>query len=296
MGKMLARLIGEDIDLMIRPDAQPGGVRADPTQLEQVLLNLCVNARDSMPDGGRLAVATEVVVPDEALLKRHAGMQPVPYVLLTIADTGMGMDAETQQHLFEPFFTTKPRGKGTGLGLATVYGIVKQSQGHVEVESEPGRGTTFRIYLPRVQMETPSLQPASQRTQARPGTEVVLLAEDEAMVRGLVLRVLRRYGYTVLEARDGQEAVDLAEQHEGHIDLLLTDVVMPRLSGPELARRVLPLRPGLKVLYMSGYVDRALGNRGRLDPDSAFLQKPFTPDQLAAKVREVLGSVGIDRA
>lgn len=296
MASMLRRLIGEDIDLVIETDAgtslglaSSGTVRADLTQIEQVVLNLCVNARDSMPDGGRLTMRTTVLEVDAELAALHVGMKAGPHVLLAVADTGSGMDLETMQHLFEPFFTTKEDGKGTGLGLSTVYGIVTQSQGHILVDSLPGQGTTFRIYLPQADAELQVALPLPLSGTPKLGTEVVLLAEDEPLVRGLVLRVLRRYGYTVLEAHDGQQALELCQMHPGRIDLLLTDVVMPRMSGPDLARQAVAQRPDLKVLFMSGYVDRALDSKAVVEANNAFLAKPFTPAQLALKVREVLG-------
>ena len=286
--KMLRRLIREDVEFrtVLAPDL--GAVRADPGQLEQVITNLAVNARDAMPQGGKLTVETANVDLDDTYAEEHGAVVPGRYAMLAVSDTGVGMDAQVQGHIFEPFFTTKEKGKGTGLGLATVYGIVKQSDGYIEVYSEPGHGTCFKIYLPRLaaaaQPPAPkALPPASLR-----GSETVLLAEDEAAVRKLTRRVLEVHGYTVLTAADGEEALRLANGHEGPIHLLLTDVVMPNMSGPQLAQRVVSARRGTKVLYLSGYADDAIMRHGVLEPGTAFLQKPFTPHGLARKLREVL--------
>jgi len=290
MHRMLRRIIGEDIELVTVLEAVPATVRADPMQLEQVVMNLAVNAADAMPDGGRLSVATEDVEVD-SLQGRALGLPgPGRYVALTVADTGIGMDAETRSSVFEPFFTTKAPGLGTGLGLATVYGIVLQSGGSIRVDSAPGHGSRFRILLPHVDGEpTAGCEPAPKEQRALPfASETVLLVEDQEMLRSLARRVLESRGYTVLDAGYGDEALRLAQAHAGPIHLLLTDVVMPNMSGPELARRFTPLRPEARVLYVSGYSadERTLEQVG--EGSGSFLAKPFTPHALAAKVREVL--------
>lgn len=287
--KMLRRLIGEDVDLVTVLTEDIGRIKADPGQIEQVLMNLAVNAKDAMPKGGKLTIETANVELDEAYARAHTSVIPGPYVLVALSDTGHGMDAETQAKIFEPFFTTKEKGKGTGLGLSMVYGIVKQSGGNIWVYSEPGKGTTFKVYFPRVEdaVEVPRIAaPAVSRLQ---GSEVVLLAEDEEAVRELARDILERNGYTVLAASEGAEALGIAQAHEGEIHLLLTDVVMPGMRGRDLFERLAPLRPGLNVLYMSGYTDNAVVHQGILVPGTHFLQKPFTPDALLRKVREVLG-------
>ena len=287
VSKMLRRLIGEDIDLVTVEGHGLGRVKADPGQLEQVIMNLAVNARDAMPNGGKLTIETANVELDEEYSRRHYPMTPGSCVMLAISDTGCGMDAETQAHIFEPFFTTKETGKGTGLGLATVYGIVKQSGGYVWVYSEVEQGTTFKIYLPLVEE---ALEAAEVKAVAAAGgSETVLLVEDEGEVRSLARRVLEEKGYRVLEAGNGEDALLVAEQHKGPIHLLLTDVVMPGMSGRELGERLTPLRRDMKILYMSGYTDDAILQHDVLGPDTAFLQKPFTPDAIARKLREVLG-------
>lgn len=285
--QLLQRLIGEDIELVILPAPALRHVKADPGQIEQVLMNLALNARDAMPKGGKLTIETANVTVDEAFARRHL-ISPGPYAMLSVTDTGLGMDADIQAHIFEPFFTTKEPGKGTGLGLATVYGIVKQSGGNVFVYSEPGRGATCKIYLPRVDEPLTALEAAKPIIEPVSGTETILLVEDEESVRELVSKVLQRNGYTILEARHGEEAVDLCTKFEGDIHLLVTDVVMPRMSGREVAETLQPTRPTMKVLYLSGYTDDEVVRHGVLESMTAFLQKPFTPDALARKVRDVL--------
>ena len=292
MDGMLRRLIGEDIvELSAELDPSLGAIKADPGQIEQVIMNLVVNARDAMPKGGRLTIETlNVTIGGEVRLDA-VGVAPGSYVLLTVRDNGQGMDAETRSHLFEPFFTTKEKGKGTGLGLSTVYGIVKQSGGSIIVESAPGRGTTFRIYFPRVEQEIPGSTGAADTIVPVRGRETILLIEDEPAVRGLVHETLRLHGYTVLEARHGIEALITSTKYVGLIHLLLTDVVMPQMSGPEVAEKILTVRPGIKVLYMSGYPDHPLFDQGSVSRETGFLPKPFSPHVLAQKVREVLDSV-----
>jgi PAS domain S-box-containing protein len=287
MDKMLRRLIGEHIALEAGLAPDLGRVRADPNQIEQVIVNLAVNARDAMPDGGKLTIETANVDLDEAFAQAHLGSVPGSYAMLAVTDTGTGMDAAVRAHLFEPFFTTKEVGKGTGLGLATVYGIVKQSGGYISVYSEPGRGSSFKIYLPRI--ATPADEPAGpQKGGPAPGSETVLVVEDEPAVLTLSRRALEAQGYVVLAASDPLAALRVVEHHGGTIHLLLTDVVMPGLSGRELADRLTAQRPGMRVLYMSGYPGDAVVQHGTLPSGSAFLQKPFSPDGLARKVRDVL--------
>ncbi len=287
MDKMLRRLIGEHIALVAVLASDLGHVRADPNQIEQVIVNLAVNARDAMPDGGKLTIETANVDLDDAFAQAHLGSIPGPYVLLAVTDSGTGMDASVRAHLFEPFFTTKEVGKGTGLGLATVYGIVKQSGGYISVYSEPGHGLSFKAYLPRI--ATPAdLPPTPQKGGPARGSETVLVVEDEPAVLTLSRRALETQGYVVLAASDAAAALRVVERHGGTIHLLLTDVVMPGLSGRELADRLGAQRPGIRVLYMSGYPGDAVVQHGTLPSGSAFLQKPFSPDGLARKVRDVL--------
>ncbi len=286
--KMLRRLIGEDIDFTTVLDPRLAKVKADPGEIEQVLMNLAVNARDAMPKGGRLTIETGDVTINERYARSHGvEMSPGHYVMLAISDNGEGMDKETQARIFEPFFTTKEMGKGTGLGLSTVYGIVKQSGGYIWVYSEIERGTTFKIYLPQVEEETES-ETNDALVQSPRGKEVVLLVEDEPMIRNLAREVLEEFGYAVIEASNGAEALLLAEQQREPIDLMITDVVMPRLGGGDLAERVAPLHPEMRVIFMSGYTDSAIINHGVLQEGTHFLQKPFTPDALLRKIREVL--------
>jgi two-component system cell cycle sensor histidine kinase/response regulator CckA len=285
--KMLRRLIGEDIQLTIVSDLDVGAVKADAGQIEQVILNLVVNARDAMPKGGRLTIEARNVVLDETYAKGHPDAQPGQHVLLAVSDTGCGMDERTMARIFEPFFTTKGA-RGTGLGLATVHGIVKQSGGHVAVSSEVGQGTTFKVYLPQV-AQRPTAGKSHHDLKVLPrGSETVLFVEDEDGVRALSRHVLQKVGYTVLEARDGVAALRVAGQHPGRIDLLVTDVVMPRMSGREVAEQLATSRPGAKVLFLSGYTDDAVVRHGILEAQVAFLQKPFSPASLVIKVREVL--------
>jgi PAS domain S-box-containing protein len=290
--KMLTRVIGEDIDLVMIPEATLGAVRADAGQIDEVIMNLAVNARDAMPSGGKLTIETSNVSLDEEYSRFHAPLRPGDYVMLTISDTGMGMDSETQSHIFEPFFTTKGL-KGTGLGLSTVYGIVKQSGGYIWVYSESGKGTTFKIYLPRVSERAESHAVVSSVESAavtEPGTETLLLVEDETNLRYLARQFLEKQGYRVIEAADGAVAMQIAVAHEGVIHLLLTDVIMPGMNGRELAQRISEIRPNTKVLYMSGYTENVIGHNGTLDAGVRLLQKPFTLRELKNKVREVLDS------
>jgi PAS domain S-box-containing protein len=286
--KMLKRLIGEDIELRTVLDRDTGTVKADPGQIEQVIMNLVVNARDAMPAGGKLTIETKNIDLGDDISHQPGAVDPGQYVMLGISDTGIGMDEETQAHIFEPFFTSKEAGKGTGLGLSTVYGIVKQSDGSIRVYSEQGRGTTFKVYLPRVAENAQVYKRTPDVEENLRGTEIILLAEDEDIVRKLARQVLEMFGYQVLEAPNGGAALLICERHEGPIDLLITDVVMPEMSGTELTDRLIRLRPDLKVLYMSGYTDNAVIHRGVLDEGTNFLQKPFTPGALARRVREVL--------
>jgi signal transduction histidine kinase len=287
--KMLLRLIGEDIELETRlaPNLYP--VQGDAGQLEQVLMNLVVNSRDAMPNGGRIIIETRNVELGEKEGSRGCWpARPGPHVLLSVRDTGCGMDEDTKRHIFEPFFTTKEVGKGTGLGLATVYGIVRQSNGHIVVESAPGQGAEFQIYLPRAVERLEPAQPRPASVRVRPGSETVLLVEDEDAVRSLACQVLQSNNYIVLEACDGEKALQTAGAWTEPIHLLLTDVVMPRLGGAQLADRLMPQHPGLKVLYLSGYPDVTIRSRPATDSEDHFLQKPFTPAALTQKVREVL--------
>jgi PAS domain S-box-containing protein len=287
MERLLRPLIGENIDLTTRLSPNVGHTRADAGQLEQVIMNLVVNAKDAMPTGGTILIQTSEEELD-AVRREHYLIQPGSYILLSVSDTGAGMDKETQSRIFEPFFTTKEKGKGTGLGLSTVYGIVKQSGGYIFAHSEVGSGSTFRIYLPKV-ADPPGQQGLAKHTQAPSGgSETVLLVEDEDSVRELVRETLQSKGYTVMEACDGITGMKVAETHDGKIDILITDVVMPGMSGRELAQRVSAARPTIKVLYLSGYTEDAIIHEGVLDPGTAFLQKPFTLQALARKVRDVL--------
>lgn len=289
MDKMLQRLLGEDVNLVFSRTQQLGKVRADPSSIEQVIMNLVVNARDAMPTGGKLTIETANVFVDEENLRAFGCRSTGPHIVLSVSDTGIGMDENTQSHIFEPFFTTKARDRGTGLGLSTVFGIVEQSGGCVSVSSELGKGTTFKIYLPCEDGAPQVERPIAVATTSH-GTETILLVEDEDQVRTVARGVLLRNGYTVLDARNAGEALLLCEKHPGQIHLLLSDVVMPQMSGPELANRLSALRPEMKVLFMSGYTDDSIVRHGVLNSDIAFLQKPLTPSSLTRRVRDVLDS------
>src|SRR5277367_5939567 len=288
MEKMLRRLIGEDVELstVLGPDL--GRLKADQGQLEQVVMNLVVNARDAMPQGGKLVIDTQNMVMDEAFIRRYPyPVQAGPYVCLTVTDSGIGMDAETKARAFEPFFTTKEKGKGTGLGLSTVYGVVKQSGGYIDIYSSPGQGTTFKIYLPRVDEAIKVEAPAGAATSFT-GNETILLAEDETSLRTLTRNTLELCGYKVLEAKDGAEALQVSDAYKGSIDLLLTDMVMPVMGGRALAQELVRRRPEVRLAYMSGYTGQAVGSQGPVDPGSVFLLKPFTRELLTRKIREAL--------
>lgn len=290
--RMLTRVIGEDVDLVMVPGPELGAVRADPGQIEQVIMNLAVNARDSMPKGGKLTIETSNVTLDENYARLHSSVEPGEYVMFAVSDTGTGMDAETQSHIFEPFFTTKGP-KGTGLGLSTAYGIIKQSGGHIWAYSEPGKGTSFKVYLPRVTAsgDAVAISPSVLAQRIEHGSETILLVEDEDTLREMGKLYLEGEGYTVLEAADGAIAMQISAKHSGPIHLLLTDVIMPGMNGRELANQLSPLRPEMKVMYMSGYTENAIGHNGLLDQGIILLQKPFTLPALKAMVREVLDSV-----
>jgi CheY-like chemotaxis protein/two-component sensor histidine kinase len=289
MAEMLRRVIGEHIELRLDLTPPPAHVYMDPAQLNQVVMNLILNARDAMPERGILTIATRNVDLETAFARSHPGSEAGPHVLLSVQDTGIGMDAEIQARIFEPFFTTKGPAKGTGLGLSTVFGIVKQSGGYIAVESTHGRGTTFRIYLPQFSHlgeEASSAMPLAAAPSG--GTEIILLVEDEAMVRTLARESLNGHGYRVLEAANGRQAMQIVKAYQGPLHLLLSDVIMPGMNGPELAQQIKAFRPDMKTLYMSAYADEVLGPRGVISAGVTFLQKPFTPAILARKVREVL--------
>ena len=287
--KLLRRLIGEDIELTTPLSPDVGRVKADQGQIEQVIMNLAVNARDAMPQGGKLTISTENMVMDEEFVRRYPyPVQPGPYICLTVTDSGIGMDAETKARAFEPFFTTKEKGKGTGLGLSTVYGVVKQSGGYIDIYSTPGKGTSFKIYLPRVDDAIKAQGPSAGPATSFEGKETILLAEDEESLRKLTRTTLESLGYVVLEANDGVEALEVSEQHDGPIHLLLTDIVMPGMGGRALAQELTRRRPDTRLVYMSGYTGQAVGSQGPIEPGSDFLSKPFTRETLARKIREAL--------
>jgi nitrogen-specific signal transduction histidine kinase/ActR/RegA family two-component response regulator len=292
--QMLRRLIGAQIEIrtVLYPDLQL--IKADPNQLDQVVMNLAVNARDAMPEGGVLTLETENLMLDAEYARTHPGVLPGGHVMLTIRDTGMGMDAETQERIFEPFFTTKGPGLGTGLGLSTVYGIVRQSGGHIWVYSEPGLGTVFKIYFP-VTEESAEQQTAQLPATALRGSETVLVVDDSESLRPVVTRILREYGYAVVEAATGDESLRLARKKAGPIHLLLTDVVMPAMSGPELARELSRWHPDLRVLFMSGYAENAIVREGLRHPSAGFIEKPFSPETLAREVRRSLDAAPVGR-
>jgi signal transduction histidine kinase len=285
--KLLRRLIGEDIELVTILAGAQDAVHADPGRLEQVIMNLVVNARDAMPAGGKLTIETANVFVGEPFLAKQLAVEPGAFLMLSISDTGVGMDEATQSHLFEPFFTTKNPGRGTGLGLATAYGIIRQSAGAIRIQSELGKGTTVRIYLPMAEVKP---QPVIEKPAPEPSTgiETILLVEDETRVRKLIVDVLTSRGYQVLEATRGEEAVRLCSTYDGAIDLAVVDVVMPEISGPDVVRQMMGIRPDLHVLYISGYTDEAVVHHGISETGGSFLQKPFLPDALARKVRDVL--------
>jgi CheY-like chemotaxis protein len=287
--ELLRRLIGEDV--LLTTVLTPGTARVtiDPGQMEQVIMNLAVNARDAMPQGGRLTVETAIVDLDESYAEMHAGARPGPYVMLAVSDTGTGMTPEVRDRLFEPFFTTKDPGRGTGLGLATVHGIVQQSGGHVGVYTEVGRGTTFKVYLPSAGKSDLSAPAGGSSAATRSGTETILLVEDDEGVRAMSRVALELFGYTVLEARSGDDAVRTIDSHDGLIHLLITDVVMPGMSGRQVAETMIQRRPTVKVLFCSGYTDDAIVRHGILQAEVAFLQKPYTATALGNKVRAVFG-------
>jgi two-component system, cell cycle sensor histidine kinase and response regulator CckA len=288
MTNMLMRLVGEDIEISTSLPANLGKVRTDPSQIEQILLNLVVNARDAMPNGGKITIETQNIDLQEAYVASHTAVLPGPYVMIAVSDSGMGIDAETLTHIFEPFFTTKL--SGTGLGLAMVYGAVKQSGGNIWVYSEPGRGTIFKIYFPRVDGSADSVGPAERNAATPKGTETILLVEDSDSLREVTKEFLQIAGYNVVEGRDGKDALQVARAHEEAIHLLLTDVVMPGMSGRELANEVKRIHPETRILFMSGYTSNAIVHRGVLDEGVSLLTKPFTRSGLTQKVREILNS------
>jgi len=290
MEKMLRHMLGEDLDLILLLDPALAAVKVDPGQIDQVIMNLAVNARDAMPQGGLLTVETENVLLDEAYARDHLEVVPGPYVMLVVSDTGIGMDAATQAHIFEPFFTTKEPSKGSGLGLSTVFGIVKQSAGHIWFNSEPRRGTTFKIFLPRVEEDAMPLHPEARPAASLQGTETILVVEDDERLRRMICRTLHTHGYMVLEARHGSEAILVCGRHLGPIHLVLTDVVMPGMSGPELMERLAPLGRKMKVLFMSGYTEDTAILQNLMSAGAPFLEKPFKSIALAQKVRQVLDS------
>jgi CheY-like chemotaxis protein len=288
--KLLGRVLGEDIEIRMLLAEDLHEIRADALQLEQIILNLAVNARDAMPRGGKLTLETCNVEIDDAYVLQHVGVKPGPHAKLTVADNGCGMTAEVQQHIFEPFFTTKEVGKGSGLGLATVYGIVTQSDGHISVYSEVDVGTCFSMYFPQDESEGQATKRAVSLAAPATGCETILVVEDDVQVRSLLRRILTKAGYTVLLADNGVSAVELWRSRRGPVHLLITDVVMPKMSGKQLVECLSASQSQLKVLYMSGFTDDALGHHGVLEPGTPFLPKPFTSEQLKKKIRTVLDS------
>ncbi len=293
--KMLRRLIGEDVVLSLSLNPLTGNIKADPGHLEQAIFNLATNARDAMPEGGRLTIETTNATLDDTYVRTHLGVVPGDYVMIAVSDTGHGMDVETKRRIFEPFFTTKERGKGTGLGLATVYGIVKQAGGDIWVYSELGRGTTFKLYFPRVSEPVSDAQGSGSVAPAPAGSETVLVVEDEQGVRDLTGKILKNLGYTVLTAASGSDALEISRKHPAPISVLLTDVVMPHMSGSQLAAELRRNRPEMKVIYVSGYTETTVLDHGVLDPGLDFLAKPFTREGLSRKLREVLGKARKER-
>ena len=289
MLKMLRRLIGEDIDLAWLPGAEVWQVKIDPSQIDQILANLCVNARDAIVDVGKVTIETRNVSFDEEYCSDHAGFTPGEYVLLAVSDDGCGMDAATLDNIFEPFFTTKESGRGTGLGLATVYGVIKQNGGFINVYSELGQGTTFKIYFPRHRSKAEALSEKGDHQPTEPGHETILLVEDENAILKMTTQMLEMFGYKVVAARTPGEAIRLAQDHAGEIDLLVTDVVMPEMNGRDLAKNILSIYPNLKRLFMSGYTANVIAHHGVLDEGVNFIQKPFSREQFGLKIREVLG-------
>ncbi len=292
MKKMLGHLIGEDIELLTIQEPALWQVKIDPGQVEQVIMNLAINARDAMPKGGKLTIETDNADLNKNYFRKHGikGEKPGHYVMLTISDTGSGMSPEIQEHIFEPFFTTKAVGKGTGLGLSTVYGIVRQNNGFVWVYSEPGRGSTFKVYLPKMKGDAEPEEKEQTPVDDPGGSETVLIVEDNDGLRKFAQEILQSYGYRTLVAKNGEDALRVSREHKGPIHLLLTDVVMPKMGGREAAKRLQPLYPQMKVIYMSGYTENAIVHHGVLAPELDFLEKPFTPEGLARKVRGALGS------
>ncbi len=286
--RMLRRLIGEDIVLETRLDSKLGLTRADQSQVEQIIMNLVLNSRDALPGGGKIVMETKGVHLGHKYCAQHEGLNPGRFVMIAVSDTGCGMDRETQERIFEPFFTTKRRGKGTGLGLSTVFGIVKQSEGHIEVESRPGKGSTFRIYLPQTEAAAEERIAARKTTSTPTGSESILIVEDDRAVRKMVSKTLKRLGYTVYEARTGVEALQICGRNNNSIRLLMTDVIMPEMNGCELAKRLVKHNPDTKVLYTSGYLENDTVNQIVLDESAGFLQKPFSPSDLAWKIRQAL--------
>ena len=288
LDKMLRRIIGEDIELSTLLAKDLGRAKIDPGQIEQVIMNLAVNAKDSMPSGGKLTIETANAELDESYARNHADVKPGRYVMFSVSDSGVGMTPEVRERVFEPFFTTKEKGRGTGLGLSTVYGIVKQSGGNIWVYSEPSHGTTFKIYLPRVDEPLEELRKKTIGEELPHGSETVLVVEDEEKVRTLTVEILGRQGYRVLDASQGEDALAISEKHKGPIHLFLVDVVMPGISGTELAKHLTSLHPETRILYMSGYTDDVIVHHGVLEKGVNYIQKPFTIDELTRKVREVL--------